>query len=249
MAIKKCYREHEPEKSAVYLAYDGNISSQIDLIKQTDFDNSELFIPIRADELSYLPKKDVDALIEKIKEKSVYQKNGNQIPVGMIVIDTVRAYSGQEGNVDILKNTSNKLIAAFPHAAIMWLHHLNKQGIAAGGDEFTGVAAINIYFKRDKNYANNNKKFKYSTLESNIHFSDEDAEATVCLTEDGEFKVVDPERSENEMVEKVYNSYTKKTKGKKILTALAASRLLGYKDDSSIRKIRGENKTSTKPHK
>lgn len=240
MAIKKCYREHEPEKSAVYLAYDGNISGEIESIKKNDFNNSDLFIPIRADELSYLPKKDADALIEKIKEKSVHKNSGKPIPVGMIVIDTVRAFSGQDGNVDILKNVSNKLIEAFPQAAIMWLHHLNKEGKAAGGDEFTGVATININFTRDKNYANDNKKFIYSTIESNIQFSNEDAEATVCLTEDGEFKVVDPERTENEMVGKVYNYYTKKSKGKKKMSADEASRLLGYKDSSSIRKIKNK---------
>ena len=249
MAIKKCYRESEGKKCAVYLAYDGNISGDIESIKKNDFNNSELFIPIRADELSYLPKKDADALIEKIREKAVYKSSGEPIPVGMIVIDTVRAFSGQDNNVDVLKSVSNKLIEAFPDAAIMWLHHLNKDGETAGGDEFTGVATVNIHFKRYKNYSNGNKKFAYSILDSNYKFFDEDAEANVCLTEDGDFIVVDPERTENEMVEIIHEKYTKKGKGQNKMSAIAAARLLGYKDDSSIRKIKNDNKNSFKTPK
>lgn len=240
MAIKKCYREHESEKSAVYLAYDGNISGTINSIKKTEFNDSDLFIPIKADELSELPKRDADALIKKIKEKSLYKSNGKPIPVGIIVIDTVRAFSGQDKNVDVLKTVSEKLTEAFPQAAILWLHHLNKEGKAAGGDEFVGVASVNINFKRYDDYSNSNKKFHYDLTESNLQFSNEDAEANIRLTEDGDFIVVDPERTENDMIEKVYNYYTKKVKGKKRMDSEKASNLLGFKDSSGIRQIRAK---------
>lgn len=242
MAIKKCYREHESEKCAVYLAYDGNISNQIDSIKQTDFDDSELFLPIKAQELASLPPKDADAIIEKIKEKAIYKNNGKPILVGMIVIDTMRAFTGQERNVDIVKSVSNRLIEAFPHAAIMWLHHLNKEGKASGGDEFVGVATINIMFERYKDFSNSNKKFHYSILDSNLPFSDEDAKANICLTKEGDFSTVDPERTDDEMELIVYKNYTNKVKGKKVMKANQAANLLGYKDASAIRHIKIDQK-------
>ena len=245
MAIKKCYREHESEKSAVYLAYDPNLSERIDSIKKTDFDNSELFIPIKVKELSKLPKRNADALIEKNKEKSVYKSNGKPIPVGIIVIDSVKQFSEQDKNDIVVSSVSNKLIEAFPQAAIMWLHHLNKEGKAGGGDEFVGIATINIYFKRYDDYSNSNKKFHYNLVESNQPFSNEDAEANICQTEDGDFIVVDPERTEDEMIEKTYIYYTRKVKGKKLMDADKAARLLGYKDASGIRHVKQNNKKSS----
>ena len=178
--------------------------------------------------------KDADILIKKIKEKSVYKSNGKPIPVGIIVIDTVRAFSGQDKNVDVLKTVSEKLTEAFPQAAIIWLHHLNKEGKAAGGDEFVGVASVNINFKRYDDYSNSNKKFHYDLTDSNLQFSNEDAEANICLTEDGDFIVVDPERTEDEMIEKTYIYYTRKVKGKKLMDAKKAANLLGYTDTTGI---------------
>ena len=235
MAIKKCYREPESEKCAVYLAYDKNISNEIDSIKKNDFNNSDLFVSINLKELGNLPKGDANAMIEKIREKAVYKSTGKPIPVGMIVIDTVRAFSGQDKNVDIVKNVSNKLTEAFPLAAIMWIHHLNKEGKASGGDEFVGVATINIMFERYKDFSNSNKKFHYSILDSNLLFSDEDAEANVCRTEEGDFSTVDPERTDDEMELIAYKNYTKKVKGKKVMKANQAANLLGYKEASAIR--------------
>ena len=99
---------------------------------------------------------------------------------------------------------------------------------------------ICINFKRYDDYSNSNKKFHYDLTESNLLFSNEDAEANICLTEDGDFIVVDPERTENDMIEKVYNYYTKKVKGKKRMDAEKAANLLGFKDSSSIRQIRAK---------
>ena len=61
--------------------------------------------------------------------------------------------------------------------------------------------------------------------------------------------MVDPERTENEMVEIIHEKYTKKAKGQNKMSAIAAARLLGYKDDSSIRKIKNDNKNSFKTPK
>ena len=235
MAFTRCLRKEDKKKKqyAVYVAFENNIVQDFNGYRNRFVDNnfgkSERFVFVNMLEKATECFEDHNVLVEAIKEKT----GGNE--VGLIVIDSLYTLAGNY-YMSAVNDYSIKLFGSFPNAAVLWIHHSNDGGGPAGGERIKSAAT----FWLDFSFVPEDDDKRIIKLGGNYHFLKAEKEATIQIENHG-LKLVEPERTEDDMRLLVYNAYIDK-KGAYGLNANDAANLLGYTESSSIRQIRKKEK-------